>query len=502
MSNYHSTVTRRDFMKALGMGAVGLGTAAAATTTPGFRDLDEVISSPNGVLHMPWWVKDRERLNPTTEVDWNVQEPYDYRNMFDYGQAGTWDEGNDKVWHRANRRAKELYHLKNNTPGLTLRDLALVKGNVYMPPLPPYNTTTMPGTHWVGPPPDLLGQTPEAYGIPKWQGTPEENLRMMRSAARYYGASEVACVHLDENTEKLLFKYREQQNWSGEFVIEDVEKGYHEPGDQNTKKPGKFVIPRKCKNVLLWSVVMAPELCARGATKEGQTHGSNFGMAGIFGAYDRVNSIEPHIQKFIHTLGYEALGMGFDGSAPASAFATMGGLGEIGRVSFLVSPKYGSLVRTIVQTFTDLPLAESYPTDAGIAKFCETCHKCSDHCPSQALPSDKQSWEVTGPWNAHGAKTWHVDYSRCRPWKTGGGRLQADGTGDGPAADCGVCQDICVFAKGEDAHIHALTKGIVSATSMFNGFFTNMDRAFGYPDKDQESWWDMDLPLYGINSLL
>ncbi|GAI88797.1 unnamed protein product, partial [marine sediment metagenome] len=41
MSKYHSTVSRRDFMKALGLGAAGLGAAGAAA--PVFHDLDEVI---------------------------------------------------------------------------------------------------------------------------------------------------------------------------------------------------------------------------------------------------------------------------------------------------------------------------------------------------------------------------------------------------------------------------------------------------------------------------
>ena len=39
-NNWHSTVTRRDFMKALGFGAAGLG--ALAATSPVFHDLDEL----------------------------------------------------------------------------------------------------------------------------------------------------------------------------------------------------------------------------------------------------------------------------------------------------------------------------------------------------------------------------------------------------------------------------------------------------------------------------
>ena len=46
MSKFHSIVSRRDFMKGLGLAGVGLGTAAAAS--PVFHDLDEVTASPGG----------------------------------------------------------------------------------------------------------------------------------------------------------------------------------------------------------------------------------------------------------------------------------------------------------------------------------------------------------------------------------------------------------------------------------------------------------------------
>ena len=43
MSKFHSTVTRRDFMKGLGLAGAGIGAAAAAS--PVFHDLDEVAAS-------------------------------------------------------------------------------------------------------------------------------------------------------------------------------------------------------------------------------------------------------------------------------------------------------------------------------------------------------------------------------------------------------------------------------------------------------------------------
>ena len=48
MSKFHSTVTRREFMKGLGLASAGLG--AATDTAPVFHDLDEVTSSPDALV--------------------------------------------------------------------------------------------------------------------------------------------------------------------------------------------------------------------------------------------------------------------------------------------------------------------------------------------------------------------------------------------------------------------------------------------------------------------
>jgi len=55
MRNYHSTLSRREFLKALGLGGIGLGAAAMAPLA--FRDMDEVINSPQAVWKRPSWVK-------------------------------------------------------------------------------------------------------------------------------------------------------------------------------------------------------------------------------------------------------------------------------------------------------------------------------------------------------------------------------------------------------------------------------------------------------------
>ena len=78
MSKFHSTVTRRDFMKALGVGAAGVG--AASATAPIFHDIDEIASNAVKPKH-PWWVKERDYMKPTTEIDWAIPRIRDVLTM-------------------------------------------------------------------------------------------------------------------------------------------------------------------------------------------------------------------------------------------------------------------------------------------------------------------------------------------------------------------------------------------------------------------------------------
>ena len=75
MSKFHTTVSRRTFMKGLGLAGAGLG--AAAATAPVFHDLDEVIAAPQSNFKRPWYIK-TGLDNPTSGVDWSAKERYDY----------------------------------------------------------------------------------------------------------------------------------------------------------------------------------------------------------------------------------------------------------------------------------------------------------------------------------------------------------------------------------------------------------------------------------------
>ena len=67
MSKFHSIVSRREFMKGLGLAGAGIG--AASLAAPSFHDLDEMISSSGAQWKRAWWIKNLELEKPAVELD-------------------------------------------------------------------------------------------------------------------------------------------------------------------------------------------------------------------------------------------------------------------------------------------------------------------------------------------------------------------------------------------------------------------------------------------------
>ena len=472
MSKFHSTVTRRDFMKALGLGAAGLG--AAAATTPVFHDLDEIIGSDKAVRKLPWYVKEQDKT--TNEIDWNLVQRWDAVGTGVWGSYSP--EQQAHLMETRPRVTKE--HVVANAPGNTLRDLSLWQATNFAAHVPkgewaPAQFPIMPPPYW----------TPESLGVPKWQGTPEENLKMMRALVRFLGGSDVTALEFDANTRKLVNRRSGGPGIFGPapivyYEFEDVDKAY--------STPEKKVIPNRDKYVMVWAVVQSDEMNKRLV----QETNTMFNSASVFHAYYRITTIEHMIQRFLYGIGYEGIGASSD--CGKGAFAWVSGMGENCRASFTAHPIYGSMIRVPSRMYTDLPLTHTKPIDAGLFTFCKSCQRCGDFCPSGAISTGDPSWEVTGKWNAHGFEGWRVDYGKCYPYRgMPGGEF---------AADCGMCQGVCVFSKRTEAGIHDIVRATIATTPVFNSFFTVMDKAFGYPDRDVEAWWDEEQPVYGINSYL
>ena len=457
---YAPITSRRDFLKLVGVGAATLGAPKFAKS---FKDEAEMLSSPLAERKLPFWI--REVDEPTIEIDWDVIQRADMRkNLFvSAPKYLDMNEFKNQMMAGAQRRMEGAI---NNTPGLTVRDQALGAVswgfmNMFVP--------------WTGIP---LQKTPEENGYPRWEGTPEENARMVRVAARYFGASDAGFLKVDERVKKLIFTHG-QVSADGDItaggrpiVFEDVPEAY--------ETPEKLVIP----NIDLWAMVFEiPQSLV--TTQRGEF--GNFGSSDGFG-YARNHFFDYRMHDFIHALGYQHIGGNGIEVGPTAAFGTLAGLGEMGRTMRLVSPKHGNCLRSTIVLLTDLPLAVTKPIDAGIWNFCQTCKKCAENCPTGCLSMDDEpSWEVKGEWNNPGLKGFYSDDPMCYPQMI--------------AFDCVLCHAVCPYNKMDKASLHEIVKMTISKAPMFNGLIRTLDDTFDYGHvENPEDFWEMeDLPLYGLD---
>ena len=469
MSKLHSTVSRRDFMKGLGLAGAGLGAAAAAA--PVFHDLDEMAGSPSALWRRPWYVQEVEK--PTAEVDWNVMTFFDDREtLFDNG-AFARAVGMDEIGRIFALNAEHTRTwIAQDKPGATLRDVALDSATGFG------FAYGLQG-NWV---PQQIVSTPEDNGAVPWQGTPEENLRMLRTAARYYGAKDIGVFELDQNTRKTVYSHERDGK---AYVFENVNDAY----ETDTKR----VIPDKAKYVVMFNTLESQEMLKRAP--------DHLSSATVALAYNQGALVGNRLQQFLRGIGYQGLvEMMSNAIVQCAGGNSLAGMSEVSRMSLTtLSPEYGPMMRTF-KFITDLPLAPTSPIDAGMFTFCRTCKLCANACPSSAISSETEpSYDVQGTWNKPGIKNYYYNGAKCLTYWFES------------VVGCGICRSACPFGQKDKAIIHDwLVKPTVATVPWFNGFFANMGEVFGYDRRgddafslreEKQSWWDIEeAPVYGFDT--
>jgi reductive dehalogenase len=450
-------------MRALGLTGAGL---TLATVTPGVPVVEAADSKPTPVPHRFWWVKSVER--PTVEIDWKAMKRF---NEWETTRGSIRKYRGEQLDDQFNNLQKENLAKweAQGVPGYTTKDRALEAAvNFNRPPF-----------KFAGP---QQAQPPQERGLPRYEGTPEENARVVTVALRHLGAATVGFVELDENTIKLV--YNEEPSPSKKpIVFEDVEQG----GEEEKR----LVIPKRAKWVVVFTIQMSGETMKRGPTKLGSLTTAL--------TYTRMWTILAQAHEFIRALGYQSYGPSqFNGLGIYPAFAILAGLGELSRLNRMITPEYGPMARATM-LITDLPLAPTKPIDFGVMQFCKDCMTCATLCPSKSLSLDREpSWEVKGPWNNPGHRAYFEDSVSCRNyWNTCG-------------TNCGICFAVCPYANEDQASVHQILKATIANTSAFNAAFKAGAEAtlapaydFDKPVKDPEEWWrNTNLPELGINTML
>jgi len=485
MSKFHSTVSRRDFMKALGLGAAGLGAAGAAS--PVFHDLDELAASPNGAKpRHPWWVKERDHMDPTTEIDWSMMQRFEAHHLLS-AFTHTYP-----TLHITPEHAHQLYTMGaehenegvlQKLPGRDIRAKAIVDIGWLQP------FANLAGVEGVFLGPDYW--TPEQKGWPKWEGTLEENAATIRAVGMEFGAAKVSFGVIEEGTTKKLINATTTDFGPDMRVeFEDVDKPYVDITGGSSRRPaGKMVVPNNMKYAII--------LLIRQRLDFNRTAPSAIAASDSSKAYDQIVIMNYRMKAFLKGIGYHGVGgTTFGLTCARPGWATLFGLGELGRIHEFITPEYGPLVRTAVVIPTDLPLPPQNPIDFGANRFCHTCHKCADVCPAQAIynepdpdfiitPEDSTGGAIPADHlqpalfnNSPGYKRWPLNHYAC------------DSFWCANSNDCSMCQGSCVFSKHPKASIHEFVKPIIANTSLLDGFFYNMDELFGYGLAPEEKWDD------------
>lgn len=168
--------------------------------------------------------------------------------------------------------------------------------------------------------------------------------------------------------------------------------------------------------------------------------------------------ISAQIAAFIANLGYSATAnhlRHYD--SLMVPLAVDAGLGELGRLGYLMTREYGPRVRLSAVT-TDLPLVSDKPVDIGVEDFCEICKKCSVCCPSGSIPMGNQTV-------VNGTLRWKLNDQTCfEYWGKVG-------------TDCNVCMRVCPWSHAR-TFPHRIIVALITRNRSARRIFSAMDDLF------------------------
>lgn len=187
--------------------------------------------------------------------------------------------------------------------------------------------------------------------------------------------------------------------------------------------------------------------------------------------YLRAGNFAMQLASFIGQNGYEARSH-IDGNYElvCPLVAKDAGLGELGRMGLLMTPKLGSRIRISVVT-TDMPLITDKAKDfAWMTTFCEFCKKCADNCPANAI--SKKSPELIS-----GIKRWQISQEKCFTYWAKVG------------TDCAKCITVCPFSHPNN-FLHNFIRFFIAKSYLFAKFSLLMDDFFyGRKPKAKQAKW-------------
>lgn len=175
--------------------------------------------------------------------------------------------------------------------------------------------------------------------------------------------------------------------------------------------------------------------------------------------YLNSGTIAVELAEHIRSMGFEARAH-IDGNYQliCPLVGRDAGLGEIGRMGLLMTPKQGPRVRVAVIS-TNLELTTNiYKPDDSVLDFCLQCKKCAISCPSASI-------EFNEPQLREGIKRWKINSEKCFTfWCIAG-------------TDCGRCMAVCPYSHPQGG-IHILIRWGIKRSHLFRIVAAWMDDFF------------------------
>ena len=434
---------RRDFIKLLSVGGAALGVGMAAPKVIGTTDRGTLVAS-------------REKYGDFT-VEQSRVEGFPYKikpdvlkplcEKFTTFSRNVWSPERRKALAEAeNVTYKNLVEGRGRVPDQTRLDYALMAASWT------YAQSDGVTYRWDGPSGMVRGSglgNMEPWDPADIDMNWEDATRAVKHASLFFGASLAGVAELNP-----LWMYSDHfapQRNDRERTIPVLAEG-----ERLEKTDEAWYIPRSLNRVIAlafeedyYAISTSPGRLASAATGNG---------------YSRMAVTASTLAEFIRGLGYRALPAG-NGVGLSITMAIDAGLGEVGRLGLLVTPKYGPRVR-LAKVITDMPLMPDAPIRFGVTEFCESCMLCAVECPSRSITEGPQTWKGRSQANNPGVYKWYVTPEGCYDFN---------------GFSCSNCKRVCPFTKPNNSWLHRLIRtAIEGRISPLNNVMVSLDQASGY----------------------
>jgi len=338
-----------------------------------------------------------------------------------------WDE--DVAW---SKKFDDVHMPREDKPGYTLKDLFFANAGWWVELA--FAKGVVGGKEglyaWDA---KQWGETKPPKGLKLEVDDPSETTRVIKKAAKFFGASLVGVCELD-------------RRWI-----------YSDSYDLVTMEHTPIDIPEDFK----YAIAIAVEMDYEGIqTSPTWISGAATGMG-----YSLTAFVAGVLAQYIRGLGWKALPLGND-TALSVPIAIDAGLGELSRAGIMITEEFGPRVR-ISKVFTDLPLVPDKPVEFGVWDFCMKCGKCAETCPGQAMEYGDPGDKVHNISNNSGLYRWPVNAEKCfRYWTAMG-------------TSCATCIRVCPFNK-TPGWLHDSVRWGIKHTPWLNPLFIKVDDALGY----------------------